>query len=100
IKTSSGDSENSFSHESLEPQLFTQQKLDDLVRELQLTKAKAELLASCLRNKEYNLLDKSCKITKYWVSHKDFCASAKWMKIFIFVMMLMVSLSTLKFLMN
>lgn len=70
VKTSSEDSENSFSHESLEPQLFTQQKLDDLVRELQLTKSKAELLAS--RLKEYNLLDKSCKITKYRVRHEDF----------------------------
>lgn len=55
---------------SKEPQLFNQQKLDDLIRELELTKSKAELLAS--RLKENNLLAKGCKITKYRVRHKDF----------------------------
>ena len=37
----------------------TQQELDDLVRDLSLTNAKAEILPSHL--KEWNLLDLSCK---------------------------------------
>ena len=53
-----------------ERMLFNQDRLDDLVRELQLTKSKAELLAS--RLKEYKLLENCCKITNYRVRHECF----------------------------
>ena len=43
---------------SLEPHFPSQQKVDDLVRDLGLTKSNAELLTS--RLKEWNLLDTSC----------------------------------------
>lgn len=49
--------------ESLEPQTFTQDELNDLVRDLSLSKEKAELLAS--RLKEKNLLGKNVLISHY-----------------------------------
>ncbi|KAI6648548.1 hypothetical protein LOD99_8028 [Oopsacas minuta] len=49
--------------ELLEPQTFTQGVLNDLVRDLDLSKDKAELLASRLKQK--NLLDKDVLVSHY-----------------------------------
>ncbi|KAI6659631.1 hypothetical protein LOD99_14554 [Oopsacas minuta] len=49
--------------ELLEPQTFTQGELNDLVRDLDLSKDKAELLASRLKQK--NLLDKDVLVSHY-----------------------------------
>jgi hypothetical protein len=48
----------------------TQHELDDLIRDLGLTKSNAELLAS--RLKEWNLLDPSCRVTHYRDRHQQF----------------------------
>ena len=53
-----------------EPELFTQGELNDLVRDLQLSKAKAELLASRLRQK--NLLDDGTRISTYRTRHQGY----------------------------
>ena len=45
-------------HRNSEPHFPRQQELDDLVRDMGLTKSNAELLTS--RLKEWNLLDLSC----------------------------------------
>ena len=45
-----------------DPHFLNQNELDDLTRDLGLTKAKAEILSS--RPKEWNLLAPSCKISK------------------------------------
>ena len=60
--SSSDLSFNDKNYISNEPMLLTQEKLDGLIKEFQLTKSKAELLASWL--KEYNLLDNYCKLNK------------------------------------
>lgn len=64
VQNPSDDSDfcNNDESQTNKPQFFTQQKLDDLIRELELTKSKAELLASCL--KEHNLIAKGYKINK------------------------------------
>jgi len=49
--------------ESLEPQTFSQDELNDLVRDLALSKEKSEILASRLKQK--NLLQKNVLITHY-----------------------------------
>ncbi len=49
--------------EILEPKMFTQDELNDLVRDLALSKEKAELLASRLKQKQ--LLDKNVLICHY-----------------------------------
>lgn len=46
-----------------EPQVFTQEELNDLVRDLSLPKEKAELLAA--RLKEKNLVDKDVRVCSY-----------------------------------
>lgn len=76
--TTDDDTESSMSsdeHESQEdcyaqqseidksPQLITQSKLNDLVRDLSLTKQQSELLASRLQ--EWNLLDENTRITEF-----------------------------------
>lgn len=48
---------------SKEPQLVSQTKLNDLVRDLHLSKSQAELLASRLQ--EWKLLEKNTKISTY-----------------------------------
>ena len=53
-----------------ESMLFNQKRLDDLVRELHLTKAKCELLVSRLR--KYNMLENCVKITNYRLMHECF----------------------------
>ncbi|KAI6658231.1 hypothetical protein LOD99_15500 [Oopsacas minuta] len=50
-------------NELLGPQTFTQGELNDLVRDLDLSKDKAELLASRLKQK--NLLDKDVLVSHY-----------------------------------
>jgi len=52
------------------PQLFSQQELNDLVRDLSLSKASAELLAS--RLKEKNLLSGCARITLYRNRHQEY----------------------------
>ena len=52
------------------PHFPIQQELDDLVRDLGLTKSNAELLTS--RLKEWNLLDPSCRTSKYRKRHETF----------------------------
>jgi hypothetical protein len=59
-----------FEDPNLQPHFPNQQELDDLVRDLGLTKSNAELLTS--RLKEWNLLDPSCKTSKYRRRHETF----------------------------
>lgn len=53
-----------------EPHLINQIELNDLVRDLGLTKDKAELLGS--RLKQWNLLQNTCKISLFRKRHKNF----------------------------
>ena len=55
---------------SLEPHFPSQQEMDDLVRDLGLTKSNAELLTS--RLKEWNLLDTSCRCSSSRKQHERF----------------------------
>lgn len=57
------------------PQLISQSRLSDLVRDLELHKGKSELLASRLR--QWNLLDESAKITIFRHRHTDFVSFFK-----------------------
>lgn len=52
------------------PKLFTQSELNDLIRDLDLSKLKSELLAS--RLKERNLLSPDVRVTFYRNRHKQF----------------------------
>ncbi|KAI6650107.1 hypothetical protein LOD99_6189 [Oopsacas minuta] len=61
---------------SWKPHFPNQQELNDLVRELGLTKSNAELLGSRLR--EWNLLDPSCKISIYRKRHHNFASFYKY----------------------
>ena len=54
---------------SAEPHFPTKQELDDLIRDLGLTKSKAELLTSRLN--EWNLLGDDCKSTAYKKGHSE-----------------------------
>src|ERR1043165_5023175 len=56
--------------ESLEAQTFTQDELNDLVRDLALSKEKAELLVPRLKQK--NLLEKNVLISHYQKRNVDF----------------------------
>ena len=55
------------------PHFPNQNQLDDLTRDLDLTKAKAEILSSPL--KEWNLLAPLCKISKPRKRHVTFCTN-------------------------
>ncbi|XP_068201934.1 uncharacterized protein [Palaemon carinicauda] len=55
---------------TLEPHFPNQSELDDLIRDLGLTKSGAELLSS--RLKEWNLLGQDCRITGYRKRHEEF----------------------------
>ena len=55
---------------SLKPHFPTKKELDDLIRDLGLTKFGAELLASRLN--EWNLLGDDCKSTAYRNRHLEF----------------------------
>lgn len=66
------DSDETFLSEDEEkgPHLLSQSELDDFIRELELPKCKAELVAS--RFKEWRFLLPSCKITSYRTRNKEF----------------------------
>ena len=72
--TSSEDDDANFevdtSFSSKDPHFPNQNELDDLSRDLGLTKAKAEILSS--RLKEWNLLAPSCNISKPRKQHVTF----------------------------
>ena len=74
--TSSEDDDADFevdtTSSSKDPHFPNQDELDDLSRDLGLTKAKAEILSS--RLKEWNLLDPSCKIFKPRKRHVTFAS--------------------------
>ncbi|XP_076035733.1 uncharacterized protein LOC143021852 [Oratosquilla oratoria] len=53
-----------------EPHFPSQSELDDLIRDLGLTKSGAELLTS--RMKEWNLLGEDCRTSVYWKRHEEF----------------------------
>ena len=55
---------------SEEPHIPNQQEMDDLIRDMGLTKENAQLLTS--RLKECNLLDPTCKVSKYRKRHLSF----------------------------
>ena len=55
---------------SEEPHFPNQQEMDDLIRDMGLTKENAQLLTS--RLKECNLLDFTCKVSKYRKHHLSF----------------------------
>lgn len=52
------------------PHVINKNELDDLVRDLGLTKSSAELLTS--RLKEWNLLDSSCRVAAFRKRHEQF----------------------------
>ena len=64
-----------------DPHFPNQQEIDDLVRDLGLTKSKAELLTS--RLKQWNLLDPKCRVSasrtrhaayaRFYASHRSLC---------------------------
>jgi len=49
--------------------MITQKKLSDPIRDLKLSKNKAELFSSRLQ--QWNLLDDSLKLTEFWFHPKD-----------------------------
>ena len=55
---------------SEEPHFPNQQEMDDLIRDMELIKENAEFLTS--RLKECNLLDPTCKVSKYRKRHLSF----------------------------
>ena len=55
---------------SKEPHFPNQQEMDDLIRDMELTKENAELLTS--RLKEWHLLDPACRVSKYRKLHLSF----------------------------
>ena len=55
---------------SEEPHFPNQQEMDDLIRDMELTKENAQLLTS--RLKEWNFLDPTCKVSKYRKRHLSF----------------------------
>ncbi|KAI6650066.1 hypothetical protein LOD99_6281 [Oopsacas minuta] len=59
-----------FQDPSSEPSLFNQPELNDLIRDLDLSKASSELLAS--RLKEKNLLHQGTKVTLYHYREQEF----------------------------
>ena len=72
--TSSEDDDSDFEIgtqcSSKDPHFSNQNVLDDVTRDLSLTKAKTEILSSCL--KEWNLLAPSCKVSKTRKRHVTF----------------------------
>ena len=52
------------------PHILTQAELNDLVRDLELSKAKAELLGSRLQ--EWNLLQENVRVTSFCTRHEQF----------------------------
>ena len=59
----SSDDVDEYLEYDVQPHLINQSELNDLIRDLNLTKDNAELLASCLL--EWNVLEKGTKVTIY-----------------------------------
>ena len=70
IKDSDDDFNISQTYISLKPHFPSQQEVDDLVRDLGITKSNAELLT--LRLKKWNLLDTSCRCSSSRKRHERF----------------------------
>lgn len=70
ITTSSGETDEEFTGRNSAPHFPNQEELDDLIRDLGLTKSGAELLTSRLQ--EWHLLDKDCRSTVYRSRHVEF----------------------------
>ena len=70
-KNSSCDSDDTIqlSQDATKPHLISQENLNDLVRDLNLTKSNSELLASCLQ--QWNLLAPDTKVTFYRQRSRD-----------------------------
>ena len=62
-QSSSNDPEYNYTCTDPEPKLFNQKKLNDLIKDLNLSKEKSEILAS--RLKENNQLERGVKISYY-----------------------------------
>jgi hypothetical protein len=58
-----------------EPHILTKDKLNDLVRDLELSKSKAELLGS--RRKQWNLLEKMSEFLNFEVVISSWCLFQK-----------------------
>lgn len=69
ISESDTDSDSDYEGATENPQLFNQEELSDLVRDLALSKEASELLASRLNDK--NLLEQGAKITFYRTREKE-----------------------------
>ncbi|GBP43456.1 hypothetical protein EVAR_16030_1 [Eumeta japonica] len=70
ISSNSGDSEFVITSPSVEPHLINSEEFDDLVRDLNLPKLKAEILGS--RLKQWNLLKNDVIISDQRKRHKTF----------------------------
>jgi len=57
------------------PHILTQDELNDLVRDLELSKSKAELLGS--RLKQWNLFEKNAKFLRFAVVFSSWCLSSE-----------------------
>lgn len=68
----SSEDSNYVCEATAEPHFPNQSELDDLIRDLGLTKSNAELLTSRLQ--EWNLLDPTCRSSKYRKRHKTFAS--------------------------
>ena len=67
---SSSESDYDLSDDDTSPHFPNQSDMDDLVRDLDLSKTSAEVLIS--RLKDWKLLDKSCKGSSYRLRHEQF----------------------------
>src|SRR5215469_775294 len=70
LKTSEDIQKRSMEHQIDSRQTFSQSELNDLIRDLSLSKTSSELLAS--RLKEKNLLGKDARITFFRRRHEDY----------------------------
>lgn len=70
VVSSPSTSSVSYKSDSLAPKLYTQAQVNDLVRDLELSKEKSELLASHL--KDQNFLERNVKTTVYRTRHKPY----------------------------
>jgi len=76
--TSQASTEPHVSHgrsSATRPHILTQDELNDLVRDLELSKSKAELLGS--RRKQWNLLEKKSEFLRFAVVFSSWCLSSE-----------------------
>jgi len=64
------NSDHTYGNSSLDPHLLTQEDLNDMVRDLNLSKQQSELL--CFRLKSWNLLNNDVRICSYRTCDRDF----------------------------